>query len=203
MGVNIIKTLILALIIVFFIVPSMSFARCVIITDGDLSAIFAQDGSITTSLTDITVKNTSKIIFTDGWNYWDPNHKYGPSPHLKNPAWFFYGTSENNPPKNPGSGVFDQKGYFGLGTYIMGGLVERSGSITIEYPDLMISSSQSASRLTINLNNISINAHISIDIDTMIGETPDSSKAQILMHRHVENLSIGKMSGSVTIYAHN
>ena len=85
----------------------------------------------------------------------------------------------------------------------MGGLVERSGSITIEYPDLMISSSQSASRLTISLNNISINAHISIDIDTMIGETPDSSKAQILMHRHVENLSIGKMSGSVTIYAHN
>jgi hypothetical protein len=185
-------------------VPSMSFARCVVITDGDLSTIFAQDGFVTTPLTDIIVKSTSIFIFTDGWNYWDPNHKYGPSPHLKNAAWFFYGTPENNPQKNPGSGVFDQKGYFGLGTYIMGGLVERSGSVTIGYPDMLVSSSQSACRLTIYLNNISIDAHIGIDVDTMIGATPDSSKAQtILMHRHVEGLSIGNVSGSVTIYAHN
>ena len=203
LGVNIIKTLILALIIAFFIVPSMSFARCVVITDGDLSTIFAQDGFVTTTLTDITVNNISKFIFTDGWNYWDPNHGYEPSPHLQNAAWFFYGTPENNPQKHPGSGVFDQKGYFGLGTYITGGLVERSGSITIEYPDMLISSSQSVCKLTIYLNNISIDAHISIDIDTMIGATPDSSKAQILMHRHVDDLSIGKMTGSVTIYAHN
>ena len=204
MGVTIKKALILAFITAFFIVPSISSARCVIITDGDLSTIYAKDGFVTTTLTDITVKTISKYIFTDGWNYWDPNHNYGPSPHLQNAAWFFYGTPENNPQKNPGSGVFDQIGYLGLGTYITGGLVERSGSITIEYPDLLISSSQSACRLTIYLNNISINArNIGIDVELMIGATPDSSKAQTLMHMYVGNLSIGKMTGSITVYAHN
>jgi hypothetical protein len=203
LGVNIKKTLILALITAFFIMPSMSSARCVVITDSDLSTIFAKDGFVTTTLTDITVKNTTKFIFTDGWNYWDPNHNYEPSPHLQNAAWFFYGTPENNPPKNPGSGIFDQTGYLGLGIYITGGLVERSGSITIEYPDLLISSSQSACKLNIYLNNISIKAHIGIDVDLMIGATPDSSKAQTLMHMYVGNLSIGKMTGSITVYAHN
>ncbi|MGD0168947.1 MAG: hypothetical protein ABSE54_04395 [Smithella sp.] len=203
LGVNIKKTLILAFIIAFFIVPSISSARCVVITDGDLSTIFAKDGLVTTPLTDITLNNTSKIIFTDGWNYWDPNHNYGPSPHLQNAAWFFYGTPENNPQKNPGSGLFDQIGYLGLGTYITGGLVERSGSITIEYPDLLLSSSQSACKLTIWLNDISIKAHIGIDVDLMISKTPDSSKGLTLMHMYVGNFSVSNMTGSITVYAHN
>lgn len=203
LGVNIKKTLILALIIAFFIVPSISSARCVVITDRDLSTIFAKDGFVTTPLTDITLKNTSKLIFTDGWNYWDPNHNYGPSPHLQNATWFFYGTPENNPPKNPGSGLFDQAGYLGLGTYITGGLVERSGSVTIQYPDLLLSSPQSACKLTILLNNISINAHIGIDVDLMINKTPDSSKGLTLMHMYVGNFSISNMTGSITVYAHN
>lgn len=203
LGVNIKKTLILAFIIAFFIVPSISSARCVVITDGDLSTIFAKDGFVTTPLTDITLKNTSKMIFTDGWNYWDPNHNYGPSPHLQNATWFFYGTPENNPQKNPGSGLFDQTGYLGLGTYITGGLVERSGSITIQYPDLLLSSPQSACKLTILLNDISIKAHIGIDIDLMISKTPDSSKGLTLMHMYVGNFSISNMTGSITVYAHN
>lgn len=203
LGVNIKKTLILALIIVFFIVPSISSARCVVITDGDLSTIFAKDGFVTTPLTDITLKNTSKMIFTDGWNYWDPNHNYEPSPHLQNAAWFFYGTPENNPQKNPGSGLFDQTGYLGLGTYITGGLVERSGSVTIQYPDLLLSSPQSACKLTIWLNDISIKAHIGIDVDLMISKTPDSSKGLTLMHMYVGNFSISNMTGSITVYAHN
>ena len=203
LGVNIKKTLILALITAFFIVPSISSARCVVITDGDLSTIFAKDGFVTTPLTDITLKNTSKIIFTDGWNYWDPNHNYGPSPHLQNATWFFYGTPENNPQKNPGSGLFDQTGYLGLGTYITGGLVERSGSVTIEYPDLLLSSPQSACKLTIWLNDISIKAHIGIDVDLMISKTPDSSKGLTLMHMYVGNFSISNMTGSITVYAHN
>ncbi|MFZ1036484.1 MAG: hypothetical protein WAN57_04700 [Smithella sp.] len=203
LGVNIKKTLILALIIVFFIVPSISSARCVVITDGDLSTIFAKDGFVTTPLTDITLKNTSKMIFTDGWNYWDPNHNYGPSPHLQNATWFFYGTPENNPQKNPGSGLFDQTGYLGLGTYITGGLVERSGSVTIQYPDLLLSSPQSACKLTIWLNDISIKAHIGIDVDLMISKTPDSSKGLTLMHMYVGNFSISNMTGSITVYAHN
>ncbi|MGA9110717.1 MAG: hypothetical protein WB290_10505 [Smithella sp.] len=203
LGVNIKKTLILAFITAFFILPSISSARCVVISDGDLSTIFAKDGFVTTPLTDITLKNTSKIIFTDGWNYWDPNHNYGPSPHLQNATWFFYGTPENNPQKNPGSGLFDQIGYLGLGTYITGGLVERSGSVTIEYPNLLFSSSQSACKLTIWLNDISLNAHIGIDVNLVIGKTPDSSKAMTLMHMYVGNFSISNMTGSITVYAHN
>lgn len=203
MGVAVKKTLILAFIAAFFIGPSISSARCVVITDGDLSTIFAKDGFVSTTLTDITLTNKTKFIFTDGWNYWDPNHNYEPSPHSQNAAWFFYGTPENNPQKNPGSGVFDQTGYLGLGTYITGGLVERSGSVTIQYPDLLLSSSQSVCKLTILLNDISINAHIGIDVDLMISATPDSSKAQTLMHMYVGNFSISKMTGSITVYAHN
>jgi hypothetical protein len=204
LGVNIKKTLILALITAFFIVPSMSFARCVVITDGDLSNIFAKDGFVTTTFTDITVTNISKFIFTDGWNYWDPNHDYEPSPHLKNAAWFFYGTPENNPQKHPGSGIFDQKGYLGLGINMTGGLVERSGSLTIEYPDLLISSSQSACKLTIHLNDISIKSHLGFDVELMISATPDSSKGQTLMHMYLGgNFSISNMTGSITVYAHN
>jgi len=192
----------LAVITAFFILPSLCSARCVIITDGDLSAIFAKDGFVTTVLTDITMNNTSKLIFTDGWNYWDPNHNYQPSPHMYNAIWFFYGTPENNPQKNPGSGLFDQIGYLGLGAYTTGGLIERSGSITIQYPDLLVSSDKNLTQLTIHLNNISINAHLGIDVELMISPSPDSSKAIPLMHMYVGNFSIEKINGSITICSH-
>ncbi|HUN54956.1 MAG TPA: hypothetical protein VMU29_07360 [Smithella sp.] len=196
------KFLTLVVFTAFFILPSISTARCVIITDNDLSTIFAKDGYVTTVLTDITMKPTSKVIFTDGWNYWDPNHNYGPSPHMKNAPWFFYGTPENNPQKDPGSGLFDQKGYLGLGSYTTGGLIERSGSVTVGYPDLLVSSTE-PSRVTIFLNNISIDAHIGVDVELMIGQTPDSSKSMVLMHKYLSNFSIERINGSVTICAHN
>jgi hypothetical protein len=197
------KFLTLAVITAFFILPSLCSARCVIITDGDLSTIFAKDGFVTTVLTDFTLNSQSKLIFTDGWNYWDTNHKYEPSPHLKNAPGFFYGTPEKNPQKNPGSGLFDQIGYLGLGSYITGGLVERSGSVTVAYPDLLVSSAQSASRVTLLLDNISIDAHIGIDVELKIGSTPDPSNATTLMHKYFSNFSVEKINGSVTIYAHN
>ena len=199
LGVTIKKTLILALITAFFIVPSISSARCVVITDGDLSTIFAKDGSVSTAFTDITAQNTTSArdrFFTT--TFTDITVQ-----NIKKVGWFFLGTPENNPQKNPGSGVFDKTGYLGISTYITGGLVERSGSITVEYPDLTISSTELGCKLTIYLNSISINAHINTDIELMVSATPDSSKALTLMHMYVGNFSISNITGSVTIYTRN
>ena len=203
LGVTIKKALILAFITAFFIVPSISSARCVIITDGDLSTIFAKDGFVSIALTDIAVNNTTKFVFTDGWNYWDPNHYYEPSPHLKNAAWFLHGTPENNPPKNPGSGVFDQAGYLGLGTYITDYVVKQSRYLTVEYPNLTFSSDQSACYLSMYLNSISINEQIGIDLELMIGATPESPKGQIVLHAYAGNGSNYNITGSIAVYTHN
>jgi hypothetical protein len=201
LGVNIKKTLILALITALFIEPSMSYARCVVIKDGDLSTIFAKDSSApTTFFTDITAQNTTyangRFVTTTFTDITVQN--------MQNTTWFFWGTPENNSQKNPGSGVFDQAGYLGIRTYITGGPVERSGSITVEYPDLTISSTELECKLTIYLNSVSFNAaHLNTDIELMVSATPDSSKALTLMHMYFGNFSISNITGSLTVTTQN
>jgi hypothetical protein len=205
-GIDMKKILILAVITAFFIMPSMSFAQSVIVSDVDLGSIFATEGSITVTFSDITIGSLhTKSVSTDGWNYWDPKHDY-PSPHIHNAPGFFDGTPENNPQQNPGFDGANIIGYFGYDIDLTGGLVERSGSITLEVTDIaptdpFYSDVKSGCKLNVRINSLSINAHIGLDTTMRVGVSSDfSGPGMVLLHHYIEAIA-GTASGSLSIYA--
>ncbi len=203
------KFLAFAVIASFLITPSLAFARSFVMTDDDLGAISGQSGSVTFTLTDYTIQTTPlKSVFTDGWNYYNTDHGYWTSTYVNNRYRFFSGTPEDDPQRNPGSGIFDTSGYFGYTFYFTGGLIERSGSITltplnITFPDEeYYGLNPGCKLLKITFNSVSFDIPGMVMV-LMIGATPDPDTMEIIITRYRGNFSIGSVNGSVYVAARN
>ena len=185
---------------VFLIMPSLCSAAKQVITDGDLDTISAQIGSITIDFKDIYIKDKQlKSISTDGWNYWDPDHGYA-DPHINNTDSYF----NTEPQKNVGFGEYNQPGYIGYrDVYITGGLIKRSGSMTIEVFPTMDPNIKSYI-LKATLNNQSFDTgNIQIGAVVKMGKNNDLSDDQPALGRTLTQGVSATSNGTLTVYAHN
>ncbi|MCX5850230.1 MAG: hypothetical protein NTW65_12385, partial [Deltaproteobacteria bacterium] len=94
--------------------------------------------------------------------------------------------------------------------YLTGGLVKRSGSVTLECfnskndPTAFdYTNVSSLSRLSVEINSMTIDTgSVSIDAAIKLGTTPDLAGNQYLGHTHTSGVS-ATTNGSLSVYAHN
>ncbi|MGP8153646.1 MAG: hypothetical protein ACLQBQ_05815 [Smithella sp.] len=206
----------------FFITPSLSFTRSPVMTDDDLGAVVGKSGSVT--LTDYTIQSTPlKSVLTDGLNYWETSNGLRLSPYLINNAyWFFSGAPENNPPKNPGSGIFDTTGYFEYDSYFTADLIKQSGSITLKPLDITSTDTvyqynpnyqynpYSPDYINLNsqgnlfkniLDSLSANSWIDTAIDIKVDAIPGNCLEETAIIRHRGDIS-ATLTGSPYVVPH-
>jgi len=170
-------------LVVFFLVPSFASAKTSI-PDNDLGDVVAQYGSITITFDDITIKSRSLVTTsTDGLHFWsyDPNN-----------------LNNGYHPKDTGDA------FFGIAdVYLTGGLVERSGSMTVEVVYTSDINIKSHCKLNATLNDQRVySSALAIEATVKLGTTPDLAGDQIL--GRVYSKGIGStVNGSLTVYAHN
>jgi hypothetical protein len=181
------KILLLALIAVFVTIPFGSFAQTAI-SDRDMSAIFAQEGSIiaisrsgsiTITLNDFTVKSQSwgVISSTDGLDFWSPGR---PGYHPKYTGDSYIGYADFN---------------------VTGGLVKSSGTMIIDvtYNPAVLSNCQ----VIATLNSVHIDAGaLGYDFKIKLGTDPTLAGNQTLGHVYMSG-PVYTMSGTATVYAYS
>ncbi len=194
------KILTVVILAAFLVMPTFAFAKQ-IIADSELDAISAQVGSITTDMTaTIFLKSRQlKSIATDGWNYWDSDHRYG-DPHNSNADGYFDGSSN----KNVGFGEYNQPGYIGYTeAYLTGGYIKRSGYMTTEvFPTMDPDKKSYVIKATMKDQSLDT-GDVAVDFVVKLGKNTDLSDDQPALGRvHTQGIA-NTMNGSLTVYAHN
>jgi hypothetical protein len=192
------KILALVVIFAFLIMPSVSLAKCTSISDSDLDGIVAQAGSITITFDNITLKNTTlKTSSIDFADFWNPNWIDGKCVAGKMCHADYFGQDNPDYENNYNPTDLSTKGYFGYAdVYQTGGLVERSGSVTLDVA--------TASKLTTDVNSLTIRANIGVEASIKLSTTNANfaSSSQTLGIIYTAGIT-STTNGSMTVYARN
>jgi hypothetical protein len=196
------KVLASIIIAAFLFVPSLSSAKSIAISDSDLGAIAAQSGSITITFDNITLNDKQlKTNSTDLADFWNPNWNNGKCDAGKLCHADYYALDNPDYENNYNPSDITTKGYFGYSdVYLTGGLVERSGSMTLEV--VSTTESQSLSKVNTTIHNLSIKAHIGVGATIKLSATNSdfASSSQILGRVYAAGIS-ATTNGSVSVYA--
>ena len=198
---------ILSLIVIssFLFIPFQSFART-IIADSDLASFTAQSGSITITFNDIYVASKAlKTTSTDGLDFWNPNWDQANMVCDAYPCHADYYSQDHPDYENnmPLGSAWPSKGYIGYtDVYVTGGLVQRSGYITLEVVALPYNSDlQSRCRLDVIINQ-TIKSGLGVDATIKLGATSDLAGNQTLGRTYSQGIG-ATTSGSLSVYANN
>jgi len=193
------KIFTVVIIAALFIMPTFASAKQVI-TDSELDAISAQVGAITTDFADTFFVKSKKLrsVATDGWNYWDSDHRY-PDAHRGNANGYFDTSSQ----KNVGFGEYNQPGYIWYtDAYLTGGEVRRYGYMTTEVFPTMDPNKKSYV-IQATMYNQRIETDFAVDAVVKLSKYTDLSDDQPALGRvHTQGVS-NTASGSISVYAHN
>ena len=194
------KILFLISTVIYLMLPLQSFAVITSIPDNELEGISAQIGSVTVRVGHVLVQSANlKNISTDGWNYWDSDHRYG-DPHNSNADGYFDGSSN----KNVGFGEYNQPGYIGYTeAYLTGGYIKRSGYMTTEvFPTMDPDKKSYVIKATMKDQSLDT-GDVAVDFVVKLGKNTDLSDDQPALGRvHTQGIA-NTMNGSLTVYAHN
>lgn len=189
------KIFVLAVFFSFLILPPGCLAQTVAVADGDLGAIYAQTGTIIVTLENITLQTVNlNPLVTNFSDFWIPD----------------------TPEK-----VLTGDAFFGLtDAVLIGGLVERSGSIEIQVvtdhdpptPDdhFDYTDVPSRCRLIAQIHDLRINAHIGFEATVKLGTRSDLTTwsgttqlpDQILGRTYTAGIS-ATINGGAQVYARN
>ena len=192
----------------FLFIPFQSFARS-IVADSDLASFTAQSGSITITFNDIYVASKAlKTTSTDGLDFWNPHWDKANMVCGTYPCHADYYSQDHPDYENNwqgvGTTVWPEKGYIGYtDVYVTGGLVERSGYITLEVVALPPGNPNilSQCRLDVIINQ-TIKSGLGVDATIKLSPTSDLAGNQVLGRTYSQGIG-ATTTGSLSVYAHN